>query len=251
MNLALAKAAFLEEQAERLHPGVAVASLELLYTYFSNLSLKELGPAKLRQFLSVWYLEEAVRRSASAVHTDNFPDAQTLLACLMEFFSWLAKAGTDNTNSVDYSATAMPETGDETMAQEWLAVLQSLQETLPRAIAITGSLTDALANQGGAFAFPEFLTSFEEGGQSAYDIGDVSGEASAIEGYFQILGVDGPRVEAQELVSERMVSPILFPEETAALLDVDYLVNLELVLLQGKWQIVNCGFAYPPGADVP
>jgi hypothetical protein len=249
MNLALAKAAYLEEQAEPMHQGLAVAALELLYTYFSNLPLKELRPETLRQFLSVWYLEEAVSRSTSAPHTDNFPDALTMLACLTEFFSWLAKAGTDNSNSEDLSATAMPETGDATMAQECLGVLRSLQETLPRAIAINGSLTDSLANRGGAFAFPEFLTSFEEGGQSAYDIGDVSGEASAIEGYFQILEVDGARVEAQELISERAVSPILFPEETAALLDIGYLINLELVLFQGKWQIANCGFAYPPGAD--
>jgi hypothetical protein len=250
MNLARAKAAFLEAQAKPLQQGVAVAPLELLYTYFSNPPHNEFTPAKLRQFLSIWYLEEAVSRSLTATHTGNFQDAQTMIACLTDFFRWLEQAEADNSQAEDWRATGLPETGDATIAQECLVVLQSLQETLPRAIAIARTLTASLANRGGAFAFPEFLTSFEEGGQSAYDIGEPSGEASAIEGYFQILRVDGTKVEAMELISERVVAPILFPEECALLLAAGYLINLELVYLEGGWQIVNCGFAYPPGTDV-
>lgn len=250
MNLAGAKAAFLEAQASPRQEGIASPPMELLHAYFLNLPLKELTPEKLRRFLSIWYLEEAVSRSASATQTGNFPDAQTMIAGLTDFFRWLEQAETVNTDRQDVSLTEIPETNDPNLAQESLAVLRSLQETLPRAIAIAIALTDSIASRGGAFAFPEFLTSFEEGGQSAYDIGELSGEASAIEGYFQILRVDGTRVEAQELISEKVVSPILFPEETAALLDIGYLINLELVAHQGIWQIVSCGFAYPPGTEV-
>jgi hypothetical protein len=246
MNLARAKAAFLEAQAARLHSGVALAPLESLYTYFSNPARNEFTPVKLRQFLSVWYLEEAVKHSASINHPDNFPAAQTMLSCLRDFFRWLEQAKTDKPHTEDLCATG----SDEIIAQESLAVVESLQESLPRAIAITRTLSESLASRGGTFAFPEFLTSFEEGGQSTYDIGQASGEASAIEGYFQILGVDGTKVEALELISDRVVSPILFPEETAALLDAGYLINLELLALEGSWQIINCGFAYPPGTDL-
>jgi hypothetical protein len=236
MNLAEAIAGFLERQP---HPAPgAAAPLQLLAAHFPNLPLTELLPATLRQFLAVWYVEEAVRRSTPANQSDNFPDAQNLLAGLTDFFSWL-----------DGNAT-MPQASDLAIARQSLAVVRSLQTTLPRAIAITRSLSDSLASRGGAFAFPEFLSSFEQGGQSAYDIGELTGESSAIEGYFEILRLDGAKVEARELISERLVWPILFPEETAALLDPGYLINLELVSFEGIWEIVNCGFAYPPDTEI-
>jgi hypothetical protein len=246
MNLVQAKVAFLAERQQHTEPGAYVISLDLLCSYFAGLALADISPGQLRQFLSVWFLEETIAHSASPDQTDCFPDAQTMLACLIDFFTWAGEIPVKSSTAKE----ALPEPAGQIITEEHLAVLQSLQEALPRAIAITRSLSDSLAKRGGAFTFPEFLTSFEEGGQSAYDIGGASGETFAIEGYFKILNIDGTSVDAEESISERQISPILFPQETAALLDIGYIINLELVYLQGSWQIVNCGFAYPPDTEV-
>jgi hypothetical protein len=250
MKLAQAKAAFLEERQQHLELSASVASLEMFCSHFAGVAITDITPEKLRRFLSIWYLEEAVTHSTSSNQTGNFPNAQTMIACLTDFFTWADKTEADNFQAKALSQEVTPELSEEAIDRERLAVLQNLQDTLPRAIAITRSLSDSLANRGGAFTFPEFLTSFEEGGQSAYDISGISGEASAIEGYFQILSVDGINVEAEESISERHISPILFPQETAALLDIGYIINLEMIYLQGSWQIVNCGFAYPPNTEM-
>jgi hypothetical protein len=250
MNLAQAKAAFLEERQQQIELSASVASLEIFCSHFASVAITDITPKKLRQFLSVWYLEEVITHSTSSNQTGNFPNAQTMIACLTDFFTWVDETEADNFQTKPLSQEVTPESSEEAIARERLTVLQNLQDTLPRAIAITRSLSDSLANQGGAFTFPEFLTSFEEGGQSAYDIGGTSGEASAIEGYFQILRVDGTNVVAEESLSERQISPILFPQEAAALLDTGYIINLELVYHQGIWQIVNCGFAYPPNTEM-
>jgi hypothetical protein len=93
------------------------------------------------------------------------------------------------------------------------------------------------------------LTSFEEGGSSQYDI-DVPGNVGAIDGYFRIIRVEGSSVEAEELISDERVWPIVFPSEVAALLDDGYIINLELVRKPEHWQIAGCGFAYPPGTEI-
>jgi hypothetical protein len=245
MSLNRAKAAFLDEQHPDRKPDARAISLELLCNSFADLDLKDFTSEQLRHFLSVWFLEETIVHSSSPDQTGHFPDAQTMLACLTDFFTWAGESAIDR-STVDGSAG----TEGEALNRERLAVLQSLHKTLPRAIALTRSLSDALAKRGGAFTFPEFLTSFEEGGQSAYDIGGAAGDTSTIEGYFYILGVDGINVEAEESISERQISPILFPQETIALLDVGYIINLELIYLQSSWQIVNCGFAYPPDTEI-
>jgi hypothetical protein len=62
--------------------------------------------------------------------------------------------------------------------------------------------------------------------------------------------VEGASVEAEELISEERVWPIIFPSEAAALLEDGYIINLELVRKPEGWQIAGCGFAYPPGAEI-
>jgi hypothetical protein len=110
-------------------------------------------------------------------------------------------------------------------------------------------LSQALANRGGAFLFPEFLTSFEAGGHSEYDIG-AGGKASAREGYFRILKVEGNRVEAEDVLLEETLAPILFPDAVAPFLKGGYLINMELLYAEKGWQILQCGFAYPPNTEV-
>jgi hypothetical protein len=243
-------------------------TLELLCGSFANLPVDDLTPARLREFVSRSYLEAACAGAATHQVRENFPDPQTLLQSLAEFFLWVDEPAADPgfqenpPDSCPHEPLSQPFTRERlnnsfahkgagnTLARERLAVLKSLQATLPRAIEITFTLSVYLADRRGAFSFPEFLTSFEEGGQSEYDIGDTAGEVGSIEGYFKILRVDGSLIEAEELITEERVWPILFPQEVARLLDDAYLINLELLRVADHWQIANCGFAYPPDTEI-
>jgi len=153
------------------------------------------------------------------------------LDSLAEFFTWAdQQAGADQ-------------------ATQYSPMLIELSRSLPRALEIANALTSALRQRGGAFNFPEFLTSFEQGGSSQYDI-DAPGNLGAIDGYFRIVRVEGASVEGEELISEERVWPIVFPSEVAALLEDGYIINLELVRKPEGWQIAACGFAYPPGTEI-
>ena len=127
--------------------------------------------------------------------------------------------------------------------------MDEMQQTLPRALEITEALSKWLAERGGAFSFPEYLTSFEEGGHSQYDI-DAQNKVGALDGYFKITAADDSMVEAEELISGDRVSPIIFPPDIAALLGKGYIINLEVVRSTEGWVITGCGFAYPPGTAV-
>jgi hypothetical protein len=235
----------------QLQSGVHNQALLLLTSYASpDTALTEITPSGLRDFLSRWYVEKAcaskpnvsndahstVRRvpqslSAWLTEPDQVPEPQDLLDSLAEFFKWADRqAGTDQ-------------------ATQYAPILIELSRSLPRALEIADALTSALRHRGGAFNFPEFLTSFEEGGSSQYDI-DVPGNLGAIDGYFRIVRVEGASVEAEELISEERVWPIVFPSEVVALLEDGYIINLELVREPEGWQIAGCGFAYPPGTEI-
>jgi len=210
-------------------------SVGLLREYFSSdTTLSKITPARLRDFLGKWYVERACasrRYDLQSKATDSVPDPLGLLDALAQFFKWSdQRAGTD-------------------LAERYSPVMSELTSSLPRAVEITTALSRWVRERGGAFSFPEFLTSFEEGGHSAYDI-DTPGSVGAIEGYFRILRVDGSSVEAEELISEERVGPIVFPAEVASLLDDQYIINLELVSRSQGWQIAGCGFAYPPGTEL-
>jgi hypothetical protein len=227
----------------------------LLTNYFSpDAALTEITPSSLRDFLSRWYVEKTcaskpndsqsvghdahsaasrIPRSLKAQPTesDQVPEPHDLLDSLAEFFKWAdQQAGTDQ-------------------AAQYSPILIELSRSLPRALEITNALTSALRQRGGAFNFPEFLTSFEEGGSSQYDI-DVPGNVGAIDGYFRIIRVEGSSVEGEELISEERVWPIVFPSDVAARLEDGYIINLELVRKPEGWQIAGCGFAYPPGTEI-
>jgi hypothetical protein len=126
-------------------------------------------------------------------------------------------------------------------------VIAELTETLPRALEITAALS-AHFRARGAFGFPEFLTSFEEGGSSEYDL-DTGGKVGAVDGYFRISRIEGTNVEAEELISDERVWPVIFPAEAAPLLDTGYIINLEVVRRSDGWHIAACGFAYPPDTE--
>ncbi len=209
-------------------------SLAMLARYFGKRSqLEEVTPARLRDFLSRWFIENAgpaPRRADPHSAALESPDPLALSDTLTAFIRWAA----------DQTGVA---------AGECLAVVAELRERLPRAITISTRMSEWLAGRGGAFGFPEFLTSFEAGGRSQYDF-DTAGEAGSVEGYFRITRIAGAHVEAEERLTEKIVAPILFPEPVAALLEPDYIINLELVRVNEAWQVVGCGFAYPPGADV-
>jgi hypothetical protein len=208
----------------------------LLTEYFSaDAALADITRSSLRDFLSRWYLEKeggsTQADSASAERNGRVTASLDLLDSIEHFVSWA-----DKQNGTDQSTELAP-------------VLNELRDSLPRAVQITSVLTDAVRAHGGAFTFPEFLTSFEEGGSSQYDI-DVPGEIGAIEGYLRIVRIEGRMVEAEELISEERVWPIVFPQEVAEILHNGYTLNLELVRKPEGWQITGCGFAYPPGTVI-
>ena|SRR6266496_3112985 len=235
----------------QLQSGVHNRALLLLTSYASpDTALTDITPSCLRDFLSRWYVERAcaskpnvsndahttIRRIPRSLNTrptepDQVPEPQVLLDSLAEFFIWAdQQAGTDQ-------------------ATQYSPLLIELGRSLPRALEITNALSSALRHRGGAFNFPEFLTSFEAGGSSQYDI-DVPGNVGAIDGYFKIVRVQGSSVAGEELISEERVWPIVFPSEVAPLLEDGYIINLELVRKAEGWQIAGCGFAYPPGTEI-
>jgi hypothetical protein len=198
-------------------------SLEPLIKYFSRTDrLEDLTPERLRDFLARYCIGEASAGTA--------PRLQILFDSISQFLMWTAR----------YSQSMN--------CTECLAVIRELEQSIPRALQITEMLSKHIAERGGAFTFPEFLTSFEGGGQSQYDL-DAPGDVGAIEGYFRITRVNAVAVEAIETISEESVGPIIFPESVASLLSPEFILNLELVRDTQGWQIVACGFAYPPGTS--
>jgi hypothetical protein len=217
---------------------LAAPVLNLLESRFAGFSIEEFTPAALRDFLARWYVEEASAQllespTAALAALDHFklPTPAATIESLAAFFDWLGNPS------------------HQVMVDEHLKVLAELRDTLPAAIAINLALTNHVAERRGAFSFPEFLTSFEDGGQSQYDIG-AGGESGAREGYFRILRIEGVKVEAEEVITETQVYPIIFPQAAAEQLQPGYLINLEIVRENEVWQIINCGFAYPPNTDI-
>ncbi len=211
------------------------AALDLLESRFANPSIAQLTAAELRDFLARWYVEEAstntVQAPSPSLPPSALPSAIALIDTLSAFFKWVQ----DRLQS--------------RLFQEHLSLLSELRESVPRALEINFALSKHLAGRGGAFNFPEFLTSFEEGGHSQYDIG-AGGTAGAIEGYFRVLRIEGMKVEAEELISETRLYPIIFPATVIEFLRPDDLLNLEIVHTPEAWQIIHCGFAYPPNTEL-
>ena len=260
MTLAETTASFLEHIRQNKSPvqsqvqsGAHERAMNLLPGYFSvNAPLTDMSASALRDFLARWYVEKACTskfgdsktterdkpstsiagsRLASREHANPVPEPHEMLDSLEGFLGWA-----DQQTGLDLVSQASP-------------ILSELRESLPRALEITDSMWSWLRDRGGAFTFPEFLTSFEEGGHGQYDI-DAPGTVGAIEGFFRIVRVQGALVEAEELISEARIWPILFPAEVAARLDEGYIINLELARAREGWQIAGCGFTYPPGTDV-
>lgn len=224
MTLREASARFLEQlklenshAEDESHP--QTQTLDHLTSYMPEARLSELTPARLRDFIARWYVDQ----------TNHTPEPEALLVSLAQLLKWIDM----NTGS--------------TLAEGCQPVIAALTESLPRALKITAELSTHLRARG-AFGFPEFLTSFEEGGSSEYDLG-TGGSVGAVDGYFRISRVEGTQVEAEELISNERVWPVIFPVEAAALLETGYIINLEVVRGSDGWHIAACGFAYPPGTE--
>lgn len=193
-----------------------IQTIELLTRCLPEATLAELTPEQLRDFAARWYVEQ----------TNHLPAPLVLLTSLSAFLNW-----------IDVDTGSSLQEGSR-------ALIEELNDSLPRALEISAILSSQLASRG-AFGFPEFLTSFEEGGRSQYDL-DVGGSITALEGFFRISRIEGTRIEAQELISDEHVFPVNFPAAAAAVLEIGYIVNFELVRARDGWDIAACGFAYPP-----
>lgn len=262
MTLAEITASFLEHIRQNKFPvqsqvqsSTHERAMNLLPGYYSaNATLTDMSPSALRDFLARWYVEKACisrfsdtkaaeQGTASAetvgpglasrerVEPDPIPQPDEMLDSLEAFLGWAGQ-----------------QTGLDLVSQT-APIFAELRESLPRAIELTESMWNWLRDRGGAFTFPEFLTSFEGGGHGQYDI-DAPGTAGAMEGFFRIVRVQGVLVETEELISEARVWPTVFPVQVAALLREGYIINLELQRTSEGWQIAGCGFAYPPGTDL-
>ncbi len=223
--------------------------LLLLQRYLpAEADLDEMTPVRFRDFVARWYVEEAstlVRTEADHVEDlgardkirNEYPGQARPLPGPVELMEELARF-------LEWMNVQMSR-GDATSC---LSILSELKTTLPRALEINRSLSKSLRERQSAFSFPEFLTSFEEGGSSQYDI-DAPGNVGAIDGFFRILRIEGNLVEAQEVISEEHIWPIIFPNKAAGMLNDAYVINLELVRDHESWQIAGCGFTYPPGTE--
>ncbi|HXG67226.1 MAG TPA: hypothetical protein VNO70_19140 [Blastocatellia bacterium] len=236
MNLAEAISDFLQRRKLRNDAADALTqpdSLLLLADYFPAVAaLEDVTPERLRDFLGRWYAEEAQssRQGDSGSFPARIPDPQTLTDRLEQFFAW---------------ANQQAGAG---IVEECFSMLAEFRQTLPHALQIAAALAEH-TRQRGAFAFPEFLTSFEQGGQSRYDI-DAPGDVGALDGYFRIMRVEGGAAEAEELISEATIWPVIFSEDVAHLLRPGYILNLEIIRAADGWHIADYGFVYPPGVDV-
>jgi hypothetical protein len=228
MTLAEAITEFLEDIGSPGFPRRSPA-LQILSSYFpSDADLSEITAAKLRDFLARSYVGQMF--GSGSVKPEDAKAAGQWVDSLAEFFKWIGqRQACDSAQS--------------------LAVLNELRVTVPRALEIAGDLLSWIGRRRGAFNFPEFLTSFEQGGRSEYDI-DTPGDVGALEGYFRIVRVEGSLVEAEDLISETKVWPIIFPGELASKLDAQYIINLELVRGPEGWEILDCGVVYPPGTEI-
>jgi hypothetical protein len=183
-------------------------------------------PPLLRDFLSLRYVE--------AAPSIELPPPDDLIRLLSRLFESVAT-----------------KTGEK-VDDKCLPILEELSRTLPAALKIGESLSTHIATHGGAFSFPEFLTTFADGGRSSYDVDAPNGKgAGALESYFRILKVEGSRVELEDLISDERVWPVVFPDQVAQLIEPGYVMNLEIVRVNEEWQIAACGFTYPPGTDLP
>lgn len=252
MTVAEAIAAFREHADERTRAGGPESardglsdSLDLLARFLSVRRITrpaDITPGLLRELIARWYVEEATLPSGaggpphsaselSRPGAHGLPEPARFINSLEELFNWMA---------------AQPEAGT---SPELIDILTELGATMPRAVEIGRALSRHVIERGGAFAFPEFLTSFEEGGQSRYDI-DAPGDVGAVESYFRITKIEGARIEAEDVISEERLWPLLFPEEIAGLIAPGFIMNLELDRSRQGWRIVDCGFTYPPGTEI-
>lgn len=231
MRLSQATAAFLQNVEQQTPDDSRYnysRSLDLLIASFnSKCRLNDITISRLRDFLAKCYIEQISAKGRIA----EIPAPDEMLSSMKDFFFWVEP----------YS--------DGEVTRQQLELIAELEHSLPRALEIFTALSSDLAERGGAFGFPEFLTSFEEGGRSQYDI-DTPGDVSTREGYFRLIQIAGNEVEAEELITEERLWPVIFPEEVALLLEPDYIINLEVVRTSDGWRIASCGFAYPPGTDI-
>ena len=224
-------------------------SLLLLTQFFpSDATLTEIAPPAIRDFLSRWFVEESYDSKPVASRFDDDDGQSGYQSMTPQSIDQMVEP-LDLMNSIEALFEWSDQQAGGDQAVRVSPLLNELRRTIPRAVAITRALTNALRQSGGAFSFPEFLTSFEEGGSSQYDI-DVPGSIGALDGYFRIRGVKDLLVEAEEMITEERVWPIIFPAEAARLLEDDYIINLELIRKVEGWAIVGCGFAYPPGTEI-
>jgi hypothetical protein len=235
MTLRDAIETYLEQSPRR--PGSEKTLFYLREFFPSDSFAVDLTPERLRDFLSHWYIERTRGRLESRGGGD--PESARWMGPLVTYLL------DDLEGFLDWCATIL----GEHLSSQCRSVIEDARRTLPRALQLGEKLVEAIHKRG-PFDFPGLLSTFEEGGRGEYDLDDASNESRSklLEGYFRIVRIEGNMVQAEDLLTEELVERIVFPPTVSPLLDTDYVVELEMIRRDQQWQIVACGFAYPPGA---
>jgi hypothetical protein len=237
MKLADAISAFLEQTA-----GEQTSSGDLLKSLVEHLGrdaeITDLAPERLFDFLNRSYIagtEHSRIDPKQGIAADRC--AREDVECFSEAFARFVDWGLKN---------------NVPLGEDCRGVVEEARDAISRALEISERLAKAMHRDRDAFGFPEFLTTFEEGGRSEYGLDSTDPHRKCsdtiLEGYFRIARVEGTLVEAVDTMTGELVGPIDFPPEVATLLARDYVIELELVRDGRQWRIGGCGFAYPPGA---
>ncbi|HMG35334.1 MAG TPA: hypothetical protein VKM94_15450 [Blastocatellia bacterium] len=127
--------------------------------------------------------------------------------------------------------------------------LDEVCATIPRAVEIAALLNEVSSARRGGFGFPEFLTSFEDGGRSSYDL-DAPGKSGTRGGYFRVKSATGLETVLEHSASGELVAPVELPFEIATLISEGFILDLELLFKDGRWVVYDNGIVYPPSVQV-
>ena len=196
-------------------------AFEALLAFAKDTRLKELeqlSPSRIREFLGRWLIDVELGTSSP----DRL-DFSLTTDCLYEFF----------------------KTFKSPDIKERLEAVRQMKEEVPKALEIAEALAREMANRPGPFPFSEFLTTFDEGGQTVYH---GNSEPKSLDSFFEIVDVKSMLLEARDLGTDVLLT-IVAPPGVTRVARAGFVLNLEVVRYSNRWEIVDYGAAYPPGIN--
>jgi len=227
---------FLENPSQVEDRGRAIS---LLIEYFgSETRLADLNADSLNDFLCRWCIERS-RHSETDAAGRRVDSSRALIQAIPKTVLEL----------LDFASRQV----DPATASASREAVEYARINLPRSLEVSRLLAEAVSRDESGTEFRDFLTTFEAGGQSEYDVDDpsdsvVDDQPAALEGFFRVKKIEGTLVEMEEVIGEELVGLVFFPADVAALLQPEDVLELELIADGENWSIIACGFAYPSAA---